>query len=323
MPVGISALQQHVARWVEILKKSSSPYRRHWPPRLFRHEPVENASLILRSGQLLSRNAAQGLAPRDIADKQIIASQIQAHTYARLYFRPKSPTQYHIEGIRKPGEYYRNDPDTHAPVLVILVFKAEGVLNQPGACFSDGNMQSPRTTVFYDDPGFNGLPFDQIYHVVPVDQGSDTVRCRCAEALVPKSLTLDGCLQAVLCRSPAERATLLHMLGDQSERWAPIIRVYTEPGIFENRYAYIDSVALSQTGVIFTTHPRYDVQPISVNIRICTANGNLLRFSAASAPANRSISCGIELAAGLYLVEIELDGCLAYRSVSLIDELPF
>jgi hypothetical protein len=204
-----------------------------------------------------------------------------------------------------------------------MVFKAEGILTMPGVCFSDGNMQSPRTTPFSDDAAFGRLLFDQIYHVGPIDQGSDTIRWRCAEALVPDALSLDGHLQAVLCRSPAERATLLHMLGD-GEKWSSIIRVYTEPGVFENRYAYVDSVAVSRVGVSFTTHPRYDVQPIRLDIKIDSLNGETLgRFVAEAAPANRTIRCNIELESGSYLVEIKVDGCLAYRAVSLIDELPF
>jgi hypothetical protein len=42
------------------------------------------------------------------------------------------------------------------------------------------------------------------------------------------------------------------MLGDTRERWTRIIRVYTEPGIFESRYAYVDTVAISREGVNFT-----------------------------------------------------------------------
>jgi ssDNA thymidine ADP-ribosyltransferase, DarT len=324
LAIALETVREHVAFWVEHFRKSSSPYRRNWPPRLFRHEPVENAALILRTGRLLSRKAAQAVAPRDIADKQIIAAQADAHSYARLYFRPKSPTQYHIEGIRKPSEYYRNDPDTYAPILVIMIFKAEAILATPGVCFSDGNMQSPRTNRLSTDEEFRNLPFAQIYHVGPTDPGSDVIRCRCAEVLVPNQLILDDRLQAVLCRSPAERATLLHMLGDAAERWSQIIRVYTEPGIFESRYAYVDSVAVSGDGVNFKTHARFDAQPVRVDVTIFPTDGTWQRsFFLDEAHASFTIVCNIQLEPGSYLVEIAVDRCPGYKAVSLIEELPF
>jgi hypothetical protein len=205
-----------------------------------------------------------------------------------------------------------------------MVFGAEEILTTPGVCFSDGNMQANRTHQYSTDDEFQSLPFDKIYHVGPVDPESDVIRCRCAEVLIPNRLILDGSLQAVLCRSPAERATLLYMLGDAAERWSRIIRVYTEPGIFENRYAYVDSVAVSRHGVSFTTHPRYDVQPVSLEILIPAANvGRTNRFFSEAVPANHTIRCNVELEPGSYFVEIKVDGCLAYGALSLVDELPF
>jgi len=114
------------------------------------------------------------------------------------------------------------------------------------------------------------------------------------------------------------------MLGDAAKQWSRIIRVYTEPGIFESRYAYVDSVAVSRNGVSFTTHPRSDAQPVSLEIVIAAASGvRMGRFSAESFPANRTARCVIELEPGSYLVEIKVDDCLAYRAMSLVDELPF
>jgi hypothetical protein len=324
LAVTLETVEAHIETWAERFKKSAYPYRQNWPPRLFRHEPVENAAVILRAGRLLCRNAARGLAPKDIADKGVIATRDESHKYARLYFRPKTPTQYHIEGIRKPSEYYHGDPDAHAAILVILIFRIEGLLMTAGVRFSDGNMQSGVTALFSTDEEFRNLPFEMIYHVGPVEVGSDITRCRCAEVLVPDELILDDRLQAVLCRSPAERATLLHMLGDAAENWSPIIRVYTEPGIFENRYAYVDSVAVAREGVRLTMHPRLDAQPVRVDIAISSRDrGVELKYFHAAAPAGHAVMCTVQLQNGEYLVQISVDGCLAYRGISLVDDLPF
>jgi hypothetical protein len=174
------------------------------------------------------------------------------------------------------------------------------------------------------DDEFRNLPFGSIYHVGPVDLESDVIRCRCAEVLVPNRLILARCLETVLCRSPAERATLLHMLGEAAKKWSQIIGVYTEPGIFENRYAYVDSVAVSGEGVSFKTHARYDAQPMRVDIAISPMNGGWRRtFFLEAAHASFDIVSKIELEPGSYLVEIEIDRCLAYKAVSLVEDIPF
>jgi hypothetical protein len=115
------------------------------------------------------------------------------------------------------------------------------------------------------------------------------------------------------------------MLGDTRERWTRIIRVYTEPGIFESRYAYVDTVAISREGVNFTIHTRYDALPVRVDVTVSPTSGawGPRAFSREDAPTGHTLVCKTELGSGAYLVEINVEGCLAYRAVSLIDELPF
>ena len=123
-------IQSHLDTWSARLKKTGNrPYRQHWPSRLFRHEPLENAVRILQSGKILSREDSKGQIVRDIAPQEIIMHSDAAHHFVRLYFRPKNPTQYRIEGIRKPEEYYKG---CHAPVLIILIFSAVDILTGDG-----------------------------------------------------------------------------------------------------------------------------------------------------------------------------------------------
>jgi hypothetical protein len=61
----------------------------------------------------------------DIAGAVVIQNRDRAHQFARLYFRPRTPTQFHIEGIRKSGDYYMGY--THAPTLVMLIFDSFNV----------------------------------------------------------------------------------------------------------------------------------------------------------------------------------------------------
>src|SRR5262249_10470315 len=117
---------------------------------------------ILTSGQLLSRTDSAALRKLDVADPGVIATTTAAHDSVRFYFRPRTPTQYHIEGIRKSTELLR----PQAPVLVVFVLDALAILSRSGTRVSDGNMQASqaKTKIYDNEQGLYGLDFDSIYH---------------------------------------------------------------------------------------------------------------------------------------------------------------
>ncbi len=325
MGIAAETARRHIQTWSLHLKGTNRPYRTNWPNRLFRHEPIENAAKIIQSGEMLSRKSSAGLRVVDIAPDEIVNSRVAAHDYVRLYFRPKTPTQYRIEGIAKPEEIYL---DRHAPVLVIFVFDSSTILTRQGVQFSDGNMQSTRTNQGDNDEFFGRIPFDRVYHEGAFDkastEGPEILRCRCAEVLMPSPLPLDGALQAILCRSDAERRTLLHYLGDHAERWASRIRVYRENGLFESRYTYVDAFDATGAGVTFKLHPRRDNAAVRTFIEVKNSAGAVVLRSG---PTDLNPATGWKidkrLPDGTYLAIVELEGSKAYEAPFLIDELPF
>ncbi len=325
MGLSPGVVRAHIDYWEHHLSKGNRSYRRHWPARLFRHEPLENAALILKSGVLLSRRDAAGKIVRDIAPTAIIGRRTVAHDKVRLYFRPKSPTQFHMEGISRPTELYEG---RQAQALVILIFRAEDILTQRGVKFSDQNMQLDGTVQRSTDAEFQSIPFDPIYHDGvfhrQTAEGADIVHRRCAEVLLPSPLRLPGHLQGVLCRSPAERATLLHLLGNSANQWSERIRVYAEPGLFQNRYAYLNTVDGGPDGLAFTISPRHDGASVTTTMWVWDNNGNRrMHFGPIELdPAKRWMSQE-SLEPGTYLVRFELEDCLAYEAPFVIDELPF
>lgn len=108
MALSQAVIQAHIADWEPRLSSTFYSHRRHWPSRLFRHEPLENILSILHAGHLLSRNDANAsnAIVNDIAPADILNANTLSHQYVRLYFRPKTPTQYHIEGIREPVDFF-------------------------------------------------------------------------------------------------------------------------------------------------------------------------------------------------------------------------
>lgn len=315
-------VERHIKEWQERLSDS----RENWPPHLFRHEPLDNAVRILKKGLLLSRVAAtaNALISNDIAPNDIINSSGQAHKSVRLYFRPKNPTQYRIEGIRKTTEYYH---DKHAPILIIFVFTAREILTQKNVLFSDGNMQSSDSTVFHTDDDFQQLPFDQIYHEGRFDPNLERhiIRRRCAEVLVPSPLNINQYLQFIYCRSDAERKTLLYSLGQDAPLWKDKIKVYLKAGLFQDEYAYVTSVDVNDSGVTFKLHPRRDGKSVSVFIKVTDSAGKTI--VAGPIDINPKPNKGIRLKAniqpGRYKVQIKLENCLAYEAELTVENDPF
>lgn len=315
-------ITSHIGTWEQKFARS---FRKQWPGHIFRHEPLENAVNILKGGVLLSRNDAFGQITNDIAPISIINARGAAHSSARLYFRPQSPTQYRIEGIKKQHEYIEGK---HAPVLILFVFNARKILTIEGVRFSNGNMQTGRSTVFSTDRDFLNLPFDDIYHYGPFDpssqRGDEIKKRRCAEVLTSSPLPLQGNLEAILCRSSAERTFLIHALGPDAPLWQNKIVVPRSPGYFVNRWSYVETVELTDEGVIFSLHPRQDGDPVLVRLTARDqANNVLLEYGPGNLSASNKWIIRGNLRPGLYFVSIEVEGCQAFASQMIIDDLPF
>jgi hypothetical protein len=325
--MGLSSafLNAHIAEREQQLTGLTYPHRSKWPSRLFHHSPVENAVRILAGGALLSRNDSVQARARDVAAAEVIATRDKAHEFARLYFRPRTPTQYHIEGIRKAGECSFGDA-AHAPVLIMFVFDARQVLGLDGVRFSDANMQASDATDDCTEEFFSKIPFDKVYHEGPHSDSTIT-KHRCAEVLAPSPMKLDGYLQWIYCRSQAERATLIHLLGESAPAWDKRVIVSDDLRVFEKRFAYVEHVSLANNGVIFQLTPRRDSLPINVKVQAWDAAGNRVVHLHADmnarpddAEAWRAVATLVD---GTYGVRVDLEGHLAYENVLTLGEIPF
>ena len=326
--MGLSArfLDAHIGEWEQKLKGSTYPHRENWPRHLFHHTPLENAVSILTSGQLLSRIDSDKIRARDVAAAGVIDTSARAHHFARLYFRPRTPTQYHIEGIRRPGECQFGE-NAHAPVLIMFVFDARRVLSLQDIRFSDSNMQTGThegsTEVF-----FRAIPFDKVYHVGGFAGDHSITSRRGAEVLAPSPMVLDGKLSRIYCRSEAERETLMQRLGSHVARWEKRIRISDDLKVFEKRFAFVEKVSLANDRVNFRLNPRHDLLPISVRLEARGADGRpCVRFRSdgivAKPPNPWAWYVRAQLGYGAYKVVIELDGQIAYDTILRLDDIPF
>lgn len=316
MALTIQFLNNHIATWEAAL--AARPYRQKWPSRLFHHAPIENAVQILNDGNLRSRHDPQNGRPRDVAAAGVIENRLHAHDFARFYFRPRTPTQWHIEGIRKVEDSAYN-AGAHAPILIMFVFDARVVLTQAGVHFCDRNMQLGAAIPSDTEQYFSNIPFEKVFHDSGTGGDRSITDHRCAEVLATSPLRLDGALQWIYCRTTAERETLIFMLGEEARAWAPRILISDDLLVFERRYAFVEEVSLGPGGVYVRLNPRRDGRTVAAEVRAWNSRGELvLDFrNPEMAPTppfpHRGWLISRQFENGTYMVEVWLEGQLAYR----------
>ena len=93
----LSKLRDHIDRLRSACYHGLGARRRRWPRYLFHCTDVLNVVSVVKSGELLSRAQAKrsDSLSVDIASPEIIEhTDAEWQDYVRLYFRPRTPTQY-------------------------------------------------------------------------------------------------------------------------------------------------------------------------------------------------------------------------------------
>ena len=193
--------------------------RRWWPRFLFHYTDVNNAVSILQDGRLLSRQEAVNHNRLSISSGSstiLAGTDADVKAAVRFYFRPKTPTQYHMEGVRSQKTLAQSKfPDAHCPVPIFFLFDAKELLIQQNCWFSDGNLGSAKAQKLFSAAELAALPWQKIYHTGGFDPQRENIAFyRNAEVVVPGSLDLVA-LRYIVCRSEAEKETLLHLLTPQ------------------------------------------------------------------------------------------------------------
>lgn len=218
--------------------------RRSWWPRfLFHHTDIRNAARILQDNQLLCRRAlgTRGGPHVDSGSVDVLQNTPDwVADWVRLYFRPRTPTQYRSEGVR-PADQIRLQ--AHCPVPVFFLFDSAEVLTLAAASFSDGNLAADASTGT-DVEFLRALDFRKIYHTGWHDHDREITFSRNAEVIVKSNLGLGG-LRRMVTRTDAERETLLSLLTATAQKtWLGKIVVDTGLQLFERSWTFIEQVEL-------------------------------------------------------------------------------
>lgn len=150
-------------------------------PCIYHFTHLYNAIDVIKSRKILSRDRALelGLLKFDSAGS-VIGRSTKAHSFARFYFRPGTPTQYYNEALgadSKLGTYNRRNewkskyPQARnlglpkCPLPVFFKFDLEEVISaMPELCYySDRNMQSDNPTIYAVVKNVDKLCVDYLY----------------------------------------------------------------------------------------------------------------------------------------------------------------
>lgn len=329
MALSDAFIDEHIRTWAKRLEAGFAyPYRSKWPAHLFHHAPLENAVRILQTGAIKSRVDSEGQRPADVAAAGVIDNRREAHQSARLYFRPRNPTQFNIEGIRKPADC-RYGANAHAPVLVMFILDAKSVLRQPGTKFCDRNAQLGATEFSDNEEWFSAIPFEKVYHEGAY-QDQTIKDHRCAEVLASSPLQLADSLKWVCCRSEAERDTLLDLVGWQTRRaWRDKISVSDDLRVFEKKYPFVQEVTISARGITIRINPRVgDRADIDLAVTV-HLNGEDQKINFRNTAIQPSPPDGTRwlisgpLEDGFYRVRVHIEGHLAYDSELVLGDVVF
>ena len=235
----------------EIINKNknmlSSEYK-WWATHAFHFTALENAISILKSGVLYSRIKAEqnSLMHNENASRAVISvTDSEVLSYARFYFRPLTPTQYHNEGYKHPQLRY-DIQGANISIPVFFVFRLNSLLSDNKTAFSCRSKAGHNNEILAGVEKFARLNFEQIYTHSPMSNPEEEKKYRQAEVLYPDAYKIDDSLEVILCRSEVERNTLLKKLKEEDpktyEKYKSFIKI-GKRNVFQNNGFFVKSVS--------------------------------------------------------------------------------
>jgi hypothetical protein len=302
----------------DLRTKYAREARSWWPSFVFHYTNLENAGSILNGGVLYSRAEAvrRGLMVTDNASQSVIGHTGNAwKEFVRLYFRPRTPTQIHNEGIRPLGA---RSLESNCPVPVFLLFDSVDALTRSETQFSEYTLAKYGGHAQGSAAAFTKLAFSKIYHNTwfAPDERDEIIGCRHAEVIVPGCLDLSA-LKYVWCRSQAEKSTLLHLLGPESKRrWADKVFQGKKYDLFFARWTFIETADLSSSNMVFLFNPSTETPgPFSLRVNVSVPDlSSPLVYEDRGFMAKGKLSLRFRQTCSRYTVTLTLDGSLAYKN---------
>ncbi len=244
----------------------------------------------------------------------------------RLYFRPCSPTQYVVEGIRPTSQLRYGG--AHCPVPVVFLFDSREILTRRDTRFSDGNLAAGGDA-YGDSCAFGRIPFKQIYHSSPLSEPERrTIKVRRnAEVIVPDPLNLSGLLR-IATRSVAEYETLRSLLSYREWRfWANRVETGVRSGLHLGRWTYLEQVVMTTDRITLWFNPDTEEPgPFLLDCRVLdSSTRKTYTLTKPDFTAKQPLVMNLQNLSdpSEYRLTVKLDGHLAYLGWHIESSLPF
>lgn len=233
----------------------------------------------------------------------------------RLYFRPRTPTQYQVEGLRPKGQF--GSLQAHMPVPVFFLFDAKDILTRASTKFSNGNLAA-HPEVGENADFFEAIPFEKVYHDSWMSEGekANIKFHRHAEVVVPDELDLDA-LQLVWLRTETEYKTLLHLLPAAAvKKHGPKFRHGKKPNLHFFNWSFVESASLEQNRISLVFNASTLTSgPFAAHLKVRNrATGAGYSWENLQFQAKGTLTVGIPQIkkAAAYDLRFTLDGAVAY-----------
>lgn len=191
---------------IELLNVESSPWGNGY---IFHFSNLDNAANIINKSLISSRTYANTFNFNDSASsEQIKRTRDNIHNYARFYFRPHTPTQWHNEGLGR--KRYTDNPKCPAPIFFKI--KIEDVLKEnPGKCFvSNGNLSSDWAKIG------NSYEFLKKFDFLNLYSSFGNPKFRYAsqqEFIIENFLSLNNIEYEIICKDEQDKYSLINLVG--------------------------------------------------------------------------------------------------------------
>ncbi len=215
-------------------------------------------------------------------------------------------------------------PGAHCPVPVFLLFDSVEVLTRADSSFSDGSLRWG-CKLYSTAEDLTGLPWKLIYHNTRHQPSRrDITYHRNAEVVVPRRLELDA-LRYIICRSQAEKDTLLHLLPpDVWLKYHRKILATRRISLYYCRHTFVKTARLSSQKAIFEFSPDTTSSgPFHLRVEFRPATGHPMLYDRDQYLANAKLRLRLPRPLPQYDVTLKLDKSLAYAGRYEDYEIPF
>jgi len=258
------------SKLIELLDISNSPWGKGY---VFHFTHLENAVKIINNRNIFSRNKASEYSfTNSASNEQINRTRNFVHEYARFYFRPQTPTQWHNEGLGR--NKYLDNPK--CPIPIFFKIKVEDILkNNKDKCFvSNGNLSSHWANYGNSYEFLKKIDFINLYSKF----GNNNYKIASQqEFIIHDYLNIEDLPYEIICRTEEDKESLTNLIDENSNLNIKVDTSYyhqENPFICHKRNHNISDIYLSKNSIIDCTLKLVS----NSKIEFKTIDGNFFKY---------------------------------------------